>query len=292
MYIIENSWRAGREICREGERQMRRKLIAMDLDGTAVDSQGRLAPGVKEAILAARADGHLAAFVTGRADTDMAPLDGDCDCVDYMILNNGAKLMRGSDLSVLDNEVLDAEEVERLFGFCRQAGIQIYAISGRECYASMYSERLARYMDSIGCTPRYVEDFCEIPADRIEGVTILGDAAAVLEAVEKEGFKLRAVISEPCCVDVMNPLVNKWRGLQILLSRLGMTPEDVVAVGDYDNDLEMIRHAGIGVAVGNARACVKAGADYVTVRDNDQGAVADVINELILGRGQGLCIKN
>ena len=54
---------------------MKRKLIAMDLDGTAVDAAGRLAPGVKEAIAAARAQGHMVAFVTGRADTDMAPLD-------------------------------------------------------------------------------------------------------------------------------------------------------------------------------------------------------------------------
>ena len=54
---------------------MRRKLIAMDLDGTAVDSEGRLAPGVKEAIVNARAEGHMVAFVTGRADTDMAAQD-------------------------------------------------------------------------------------------------------------------------------------------------------------------------------------------------------------------------
>ena len=65
-----------------------------------------------------------------------------------------------------------------------------------------------------------------------------------------------------------------------------------MAVGDYDNDLEMILQSGIGVAVGNARECVKARADYVTVRDNEAGAVADMINELVLGRTSGLCLKN
>ena len=69
--------------------EMRRKLIAMDLDGTAVDSEGRLAPGVKEAIVNARAEGHMVAFVTGRADTDMAALDCGYEFVDYLILNNG-----------------------------------------------------------------------------------------------------------------------------------------------------------------------------------------------------------
>ena len=71
-----------------------------------------------------------------------------------------------------------------------------------------------------------------------------------------------------------------------------MEREDVVAIGDYDNDLEMILQSGIGVAVGNARECVKAGADYVTLRDNEAGAAADAINELVLGEASGLCLKN
>ena len=111
-------------------------------------------------------------------------------------------------------------------------------------------------------------------------------------AIREQGFNLRAVISEPFCVDVMNPEVNKWNGLKELLRRIGMEREDVVAVGDYDNDLEMILQSGIGVAVGNARECVKARADYVTVRDNESGAVADMINELVLGRTSGLCLRN
>ncbi len=206
---------------------MKRKLIAMDLDGTAVDAAGRLAPGVKEAIAAARAQGHMVAFVTGRADTDMAPLDCEYDFVDYLILNNGAKLVCGRDGRVLDNEVLNRDEVERLIRFCQEQGVA-----------------------------------------------------------------LRAVISEPGCVDVMNPGINKWNGLEALLRLIRMEREDVVAIGDYDNDLEMILQSGIGVAVGNARECVKAGADYVTVRDNEAGAAADAINELVLGAASGLCLKN
>ncbi len=271
---------------------MERKLIAMDLDGTSVDSEGRLAPGVKDAIAAARAAGHMVAFVTGRADTDMAPLDCGYDFVDYLILNNGAKLVRGSDGAVLENEVLNRDEVERLIRFCQEREIQVYVICGRECYASMYSERLARYMDSIGCRPHYFDEVSQVPTDRVEGMTILGEAAPVCAGISEQGFGLRAVISEPYCVDVMNTDVNKWKGLKELLRLIGIKREDVIAIGDYDNDLEMIVQSGIGVAVGNARDCVKSQADYVTVRDNEAGAAADMINELVLGRALGLCVKN
>ena len=155
---------------------MRRKLIAMDLDGTAVDSEGRLAPGVKEAIVNARAEGHMVAFVTGRADTDMAALDCGYEFVDYLILNNGAKLVRGHDRTVLENEVLNRDEVERLIRFCQERDIQVYVICGRECYASKRGERLERYMNSIGCCPHYFEDISQVPTDRVEGMTILGEA--------------------------------------------------------------------------------------------------------------------
>ncbi len=270
---------------------MKPKLIAMDLDGTTVNSRGEIPPKVKTAIRAARTAGHVAAFVTGRADTDMIPIEKDCDCVDYLILNNGAKLIRVRDGVILENDVLDAGQIRLLFEFCRQAGILVFAISGRACYANMPDSRLAAYMDSIGCAPQYITSFEELPADRIEGVTAMGDTEAILSAIRNRGLRLRAVVSEPGCVDIMNPGINKWAGIEKLLSLLRMESDDVVAVGDYDNDLEMIRRAGIGVAVNGARRCIKESADYVTLSDNDHGAVADMINELILNQASGLCMK-
>ena len=90
----------------------------------------------------------MVAFVTGRADTDMAALDCGYEFVDYLILNNGAKLVRGHDRTVLENEVLNRDEVERLIRFCQERDIQVYVISGRECYASKRGERLERYMEN------------------------------------------------------------------------------------------------------------------------------------------------
>ncbi len=270
---------------------MTRKLIAMDLDGTAVDSSGNLLPEVKAAISAARDAGHIAAFVSGRADTDMIPIEDECRSVDYMILNNGAKVIRSMDNRVLYNEPIDRDGAVCLVNFCLERGLQVYVINGRDWYVNRWSERLQAYIDLLGYGPVYFERPEQLPLDHIEGLTVMGETGAVCSFVRGGGFGLRAVVSEEECTDILNEGTDKWKGIRKLLDLLHMKPGDVIAVGDYENDLEMIGCAGIGVAVGNALDCVKARADYVTVRDNDHGAVADMINQLVLERVDGLCVK-
>ena len=66
-------------------------------------------------------------------------------------------------------------------------------------------------------------------------------------------------------------------------ARLGIAPEETIAVGDNSNDVSMIRAAGLGCAVANATDEAKAAADYVCQADNNAGAVAEVIEKFVLG---------
>ena len=63
---------------------------------------------------------------------------------------------------------------------------------------------------------------------------------------------------------------------------MGLPRERIIAAGDYNNDIEMIQNAGIGVAVANALPEVKAAADYVTQRDNDHDAVVEIVEKFLL----------
>jgi hydroxymethylpyrimidine pyrophosphatase-like HAD family hydrolase len=74
-------------------------------------------------------------------------------------------------------------------------------------------------------------------------------------------------------LEVLPPTVSKWAALYQLAVQLGIAAQDILAVGDDENDLEMIRHAGLGVAMGNATAAVKAAADYVTGTNAEDGLV-------------------
>lgn len=75
--------------------------------------------------------------------------------------------------------------------------------------------------------------------------------------------------------------VNKWAGLQVLLQHLNIDPQQIVAVGDGSNDLEMVKHVGTGVAMGNAVPQVKAAA-AVVVSSNDDGGIVEAFERFVL----------
>jgi hydroxymethylpyrimidine pyrophosphatase-like HAD family hydrolase len=79
----------------------------------------------------------------------------------------------------------------------------------------------------------------------------------------------------------MSPGHSKWQALSRLIEREGLSAEQVISIGDEINDIEMIRHAGLGVAMGNAIPAVKAVADYTT-HSNEEDGVAHVVERFLL----------
>jgi len=79
----------------------------------------------------------------------------------------------------------------------------------------------------------------------------------------------------------MEPGVNKWNAVKAVAEVYGIKPEEIMCIGDSNNDLSMIENAGIGVAVANAKPAVRAAAKLVTV-SNDEDGVAQVIEQVLL----------
>ena len=87
--------------------------------------------------------------------------------------------------------------------------------------------------------------------------------------------------SEPYFLELVPPGIDKARSLAVLLEKLNMKKEEMVAIGDGYNDLSMIKFAGLGVAMGNAQEPVKKAADYITL-SNDEDGVAEAVEKAIL----------
>ncbi len=75
--------------------------------------------------------------------------------------------------------------------------------------------------------------------------------------------------------------VSKWNGIEILAKRLGIQHKDIITVGNYYNDIDMLQHAAVGIAVANSLEPVKEEADYVTQNDNNHDAVAEIIYKML-----------
>lgn len=260
-------------------------LLALDLDGTACDRRGRLGARTKSALRAARQRGHLVCFATGRRDADMAGFWEDAKCADYLLLNNGGKLVRTEDDSVLFNQLIDTESAKKLISYCLANDFQLHVCSGPYWGVNRWNDSLQEYVDRLGQGPVCYRSLEETPFDRVEGFMATVDLEPVCAFIDREGLPLSHTPSEPTCVDIMALGIGKWPGLRRLAGQIGLPSDHIIAVGDYDNDLEMIQKAGIGVAVRNALPHVRAAADYVTPHDNDHDAAADVVERFLLGPG-------
>lgn len=258
-------------------------LLALDLDGTACNSQGRLGERTKSALRAARERGHIVSLATGRRDADMAGFWEEARCADYLLLNNGGKLVRTEDGAVLFNQLIDAESSKKLISHCLANDLQLHVCSGSYWGINRWNDSLQEYVDRLGQGPVFYHALEETPFDQVEGFMATVDLEPVCTFIDREGLPLSHTPSEPACVDIMALGIGKWPGLCRLAERIGIPLEHIIAAGDYDNDLEMIQNAAIGVAVRNALPQVRAAADYVTPHDNDHDAVADVVERFLLG---------
>jgi len=164
-----------------------------------------------------------------------------------------------------------------------ELGFDGYAIDGPRRHAAVDNY--------LAITPCDIRRVSEPPYDGpvplrisiIDERTVLEPIAAAMRATF-DGQVACNVLTAPAweltVIESFAAKVNKWSGIQRLCQRWGIDPRRTVAVGDDVNDLEMLRHAGLGVAMGNARDCVKEVAQRVT-GTNDEFGVAMLIDELL-----------
>ena len=257
-------------------------LLALDLDGTTVNRQGRLGEKTKAALLAAREKGHLVVFATGRRDIDMFSFWEEANYADLLLLNNGAKLMRPGTREVLFNHVIPPETAKHLIEACLRENWQLHVISGDYWAINKWNDGLQSYIDFLGTAPIRYSALEDTPWQQVEGFMATADLEPVCRYIDEKKLPLAYALSEDSCVDIMTRNISKWGGLQELMALLKIPAEQVIAAGDYMNDLPMIRGAGIGIAVANALPEVKAEADFVTENDCDHDAVAEIVEKYLI----------
>lgn len=263
---------------------MGRKLLAMDVDGTAVCDDYSMGQKSKEAIEAARQAGHVTAFVTGRRDMDMLSMDEDQWCVDYQILNTGGKVIRCRDREVFCNELIPPHACRKLIEFCLEHKLQLQICSGMTWQVTELTESTRNYAKQLGILPEIIDSLDQTQwQDGLEGFMATQDMEAVAKLIDEQVPEVYYINSEPGCIDIMATGVTKWKGILWLADHLGIRHEDIITVGNYYNDMDMLQEAAVGIAVANSLEPVKEVADFVTENDNNHDAVAEIIYNMMQG---------
>jgi Cof subfamily protein (haloacid dehalogenase superfamily) len=260
-------------------------LIAIDVDGTLLTSDHKVAPGAPEAIREAHALGMMPVLMTGRSTLAIRAYFETLDLSPYCIGAGGAFIARidGEVISIAPIRLQYAAEIARRVR-ARGMGLCFHGLDRFICEVD--DETFASLLDIVGGTAERAEDVLRaVDADPVK-ITIFGDRDQ-LEELKRElaalGLPVTATFSGPNFLEVTQTGVSKGRALAHLAEVLEVPLDQVAAIGDQENDLSAFEVAGFSAAMGNAPQAVKAAADYVAP-SNDEGGLAVVLHALVRRR--------
>lgn len=260
------------------------ELIASDVDGTLLNSQQQLTVRVESAVNSAAEAGVQLIFATGKARGPW--LQQVSQRIPWTL---PAVLLQGlyvceCEGAVLRNWCLDEAVMLECIRLAKEFGVTLTGYSGTRIVCEATDEQTDRLLFYREPTPEGVGDMRAFSTVTNKLIFMAPQPRIVeLRPVVERAMAGRASLTTaiPGMLEVLPLGASKGEGLLWLLSRLGVDPAGVMALGDGENDLEMLRSVGLGVAMGNAGAKVKAAASVVTA-SNDQDGVADAIELYVL----------
>lgn len=267
------------------------KLIAIDIDGTLVNSQKKLTEKVKRTINQATKNNIKVVLCTGRPISGvrklLKELDLDNQDNQYVICFGGAVVQTTAG-KIISSQPITYQNYLELEKLARKLNLHFHAISEDRIYTANrdigYYTVYESTLVSLGIsyrTPAEMSNIRLIKAMFIDDQVILDKALSNWEPFAKLENNLVFTKSAPFYLEANAKGVNKGNALSKLGAVLGITSTEIMAIGDEQNDLSMIKYAGTGVAMGNAIGKIKEMANVIT-DDNDHDGVATAIEKYAL----------
>ena len=259
------------------------KLIALDLDGTLLNSDGHLSERSIRVIGQLKAQGVKLILCTGRPPRYIKTLAHTLKLADLVVAYNGAALVNLNTCETEYRHQMSKEKALELLSLMRQQHPE--AIAGMETYHGWYLDEALFKLRK----PQLLANKQALPDGYGSLETFIKDkvikiffrhpslSAEALSQTLKE-LELYCTWSRSHLLEVMAPQVNKQEAIAILAERHGFQSSEIAAFGDQINDKELITWAGFGVAMGNACTELKACANFVAATNNEDG-VAQVLEQ-------------
>jgi Cof subfamily protein (haloacid dehalogenase superfamily) len=264
------------------------KLIALDMDGTLLREDKTISKATHRAIENARNKGVKVVLATGRPAKGIEKYLKTLDLVndgDYAVAFNGAIVQDTKTGQVIAENLMTIEDWDFLYKLSVELNVNIHLLTHSVCITPKWNKYSQLEVD-MNNIPLEVLDNSELDrSTTVVKIMFIDEPEILSAAIEKipaEVYEKYTVLrSAPYFLEFLNKSVNKGVGVEMLAEALGLSPKEVICVGDAGNDIDMIKYAGLGVAMGNAFPEVKEIADYIT-SSNEEDGVANVINKFIL----------
>ncbi|UOY92041.1 Cof-type HAD-IIB family hydrolase [Ectobacillus sp. JY-23] len=267
------------------------RLLAINIDGSLIRSNGRLQKGVKEAIDFVREKGVYVTLYTSRNFQSAHKVAKALKLDSLLVTHSGAFVASSLDEPFVQRKLSEEKtfnlvQVLEHFDCNIRISHERFSLGNRRKLSSNLIARAVlsnadpvfypiQFVESLGDTLRdqpveaaRIDVFFASKQDKEKALQTVHDAFEDVNIIECSGNK----------IEILPTGVSKLRGLQIVGQHLGISTSEMVVIGDSIDDLEAIEHAGLGVAMGNAPIEVKRAADWIT-RSNNENGVTYMIKE-------------
>lgn len=274
---------------------MKYKLLCTDMDGTLLGKAHEISDRNLEAIKKANEKGLKIAVCTGRLYSSAFYYAEKLGVKTPIISANGAFIREKDRDEIIYKSLLGIDRCKRIIEVCKKYKLvphlhtPHHVFSGAERYSALNYKEFNKYLpEDKKIHIEIVHDWNEIlekyEKEIVKAIIIEEENKENLLAAKKELIEmgdLEVVSSFSNNFEVMCKDVSKGRAVEILASYYGITNDEIICIGDNDNDISMIEIAGLGVAMGNGSEGAKKVANYVTDTNLNDG-VAKVIEKFIL----------
>ena len=288
------------------------KLMAIDLDGTLLNSFGEVSEETKLALQKAKEQGTEIVLASGRPISSTESLAVELGVDNYLISGNGAAVYDIQNQKVLYDRFLSKEQVLNIAKMCEENSFFYNVYTEDEVIASSLNYNILFYHKEnikkieekrthINVVQNIAEYIEQSGKEKFLKITVCDESQFIFNSIMKrlkeiDGIDVLEVAymsrkkiksgTEDIDIqyyytEITNENVNKWTAIEFLLEKLNIKKEDVIAIGDNVNDKEMIEQAGLGVVMGNSNPKMKEIADEI-VADNNSEGVLEALNKYVL----------
>ena len=288
------------------------RLVALDLDGTLLNSYGEISSETREAIKQSVEKGVEIVLASGRPISSVEDLANELQANHYIISGNGATVYDMQKQETVYDRFLSKEQILNIVKICEENSIYYNIYTENEVltkslnyntlfyhsenthkqeekrtninivtdvYDYVLKTNDKKYLKVTVCDQSQIVFGSIIKKLRTIGDIDVLDVAHMSRKIIKAGTE--EILVEYCYTEITNQNVNKWTALEYIMDQENIKKEEVIAIGDNVNDKEMIEEAGLGVAMGNSTQAIKEIADIETTNNNEEG-VYKVLEKYIL----------
>lgn len=273
------------------------RIIALDIDGTLLNSRGELTRRNRRAIEEARRRGIEVVLVTGRRFASARALLHELGLDVPLVSHNGALTKNVETLETLDFHPLEAETARQIIRLGRQFGADMICCDDPHGLGTMVIEGISeenialrrylnRYRESVVEVDDLLEYVRQSPiqmmfSGRCEPIDVFARDLEIVMQGRVRLFQTKYRTVDLTILDALSTTASKGASLKALAEARSATPDQVMAIGDNHNDLPMLQFAGIGVVMANAEEELKRHG-FIETSSNDEDGVALAIEKFAL----------